>query len=270
MRIILFFSIVLTATTLNAQTKAVYYVTSVIGNVTRSDKHALAIGDTVMDVNKITVYDNAVINLFNADSGSMQLHSKNTSHSESLLTELCDLFKAKSSRISLSSRGDCDGGTFDDCLKIDTSINANLLMIDSLLFPQPINSNNNTQTTSTFFLQWKCNGKIINKIVACNNGHICIKPCDLVCDSINYNNSYGDITLGAIKSSQQGKGYEKLGSFQICCTTTAFINQYYLSLQQLMKDKSAKEIFSRFYTELYVFYGRPDLCNLKNIVHYTD
>jgi hypothetical protein len=254
---------------LHAQKNAVYYVTSVSGNVLRSDKHTLAVGDTVIDVTSVKCIENSVITLFSADSGSVQLHNAGEKNESHFFAELRELFKAKSSRISLSSRGGCDGGTLDDCLKIDTSINSNLLMIDSLLFPEPA-SNNSTQIKNTFFLQWRCNGKIVNKIIPCTNGRICIKPCDLVNDSTNYTNAYGEITLGAIKTSPQGKGYEKLGSFQVCYTTTSFINQYYSSLQQLMKDKSAKDVFSRFYTELYVFYGRPDLCYLKNIVHYTE
>jgi hypothetical protein len=269
MKKVFLISLLLTATILHAQKSTVFYVTSVSGNVLRSDKHALTLGDTVIDVKSVKCNNNAVVTLFNAEAGSVQLHAPAGGNSESLFDELCDLFKIKSSRISLSSRGGCDGGTLDDCLKIDTSINSNLLMIDSLIFPEPI-SNTNAQVKNTFFLQWKCNGKIVNKIIGCNNGHICIKPSDLVNDSINYNNTYGDITLGAIKNSPQGKSYEKLGSFQICYTTTAFVNQYYSSIQQLMKDRSAQETFSRFYTELYVFYGRPDLCNLKNIVHYSE
>lgn len=256
-------------TLLHAQKNVIYYVTSVSGNVLHSDKHALAVGDTVMNEKSLICNANSVVTLFNSEKGSIQLHGCEKNNDSHFFADLCELFKAKSSRISLSSRGGCDGGTLDDCLKIDTSINSNLLMIDSLVFPEPV-SNNNTQIKNTFFLQWRCNGKIVNKIIACKNGHICIKPCDLVCDSMSYNNTYGDITLGVIKTSPQGKGYDKIGSFQICCTTTSFINQYYSSLQQLMKDKSAKEIFSRFYTELYVFYGRPDLCYLKNIVHYTE
>ncbi len=185
--------LLLTTTLLNAQKTTVYYVTSVTGTVLRSDKHTLAVGDTVIDVNSVKCKENSVITLFNAEKGSIQLNDSKTKIDSHFFTDLCELFKIKSSRISLSSRGDCDGGTLDDCLKIDTSINSNLLMIDSLVFPEPV-SNNNAQIKNTFFLQWRCNGKIINKILACNNGHICIKPCDLVCDSINYNNTYGDIT----------------------------------------------------------------------------
>jgi hypothetical protein len=265
----LIFLLILMAMQGSAQKNIVCYVTSISGNAQKANGQQLSVGDTIYQsqLSMIKLFPKSSITLYNADEGSVQLPAQESSFS--FITAMLDVFKAKSSRVNLSSRGDCDAATLDDCINTDSAINRKLLLIDSLMLPEPV-ADDNTEIKNTFFLQWKCNGKIVNKILNCSNGHICIKPADLMYDTIKYDESYGAVTLGVIKISAQNKTPEKLSSFEIYCTTSSFINQYYASLQQLMKDRSSKEIFSRFYTELYIFYGRPDMCYLKNLVHYTD
>lgn len=272
-----------------SQKENICFVTSVNGVVQKNGKQ-LRVGDTIHFLNSLSMRKQLQINagariiFMHPSYGSFVINDKyealNNENIDSLFSladsyeqeskifeGLLEIFRLKASKIKLSSRGDCDEKLMNDYLKTDPEVNDRILLIDSLCLPL---TNSNEGVPVNYYLQWKYNNVLINKKLKVVNNKIIITPADLVFDTIVYNDEESAIKLATVRYRSTGKSFEPLATLRPHCISSEEIKNYYGTLGKLMPDTPPKELFERFYNELYIFYGKPDICYLKTVVGYKD
>ena len=264
-----------------AQDSTICFITYVKGEVLKPTGEKLQYMDKVYccDIPSLKYKDNASkIILYYPDSGSITLRKdllpKEGSH-EGLMDFLRHLFKLQGKKVSLSSRGDCVCLNPQACFSGDPSINEKVLMVDSLSFGGE--ETFYADPTAYYFLQCRQNGVTMkkngkpwtNKLRA-ENGVIIIKPENLVfSDSIPYNPETDELWLGlATKKDGVAMPAIKVASFRAEVLSSAELESYYNAVKETMPAANTRDIYKKFCNDIYVFFGKPNVCQLNYAINY--
>ncbi|HRI20967.1 MAG TPA: hypothetical protein PLA68_08430, partial [Panacibacter sp.] len=179
-----------------------------------------------------------------------------------------EFFRLKASRVKLSSRSaDCACTVMEDCIKTDPEINDKLLVTDSLVLPA---ESVDESIRIIYILQWKHANTIYNNKLQIVNNKVVITRSDLMFNGVEYDENESPVKLGLQKFKGSAKSLSLISTIKLHFITSGELTDYYARLRSAMPGKTEKELFERFCQELYIFYGKPDVCKLKSIVHYTD
>jgi hypothetical protein len=263
----------LICTHISAQDNLLFFVRSISGSAKKPNSTILSPGDTIRYsmLSKLALNPKStVVNLLSAngpfsyfiDSSEYLSDQKISKKVEDEFENVAEIFRLKGSNIQLSSRGGCIE-TLDDCLKTDPAINEKILVIDTLWVPVSENENGDI---IKYFLQWKHNDIIYNNKLTVINGKVKITANDLIFKGIKYDESEA-VKLGIIKYDNAGKSYSDIAKIKLSIASSHELREYYSGLSMLLHGETQATIFERFYKEVYIFLGKPDLCVLKSLVY---
>jgi len=262
---------------------ATCYITFVKGDVRKPDDKPLVAGDTIVFSNVPGIKfmnDVGMANLYHPALGSFRLNKNEIiggkSHTEGFFHFIEHLMKIKGRKISLSTRGDCLCITAESCFVADMAINDKLLLVDSLSFAA--DPSVYEAESAYYYLQFKrngelikSNGKTVNNKLKIEEGNVSIKPVHLILPDTNiYNPDTDEVSLCLLLSNDGEKMTKLIASMKIKIVEAAELQTYYKSLQDGMPGKDTREIFDVFCEDLYIYFGKPNICHVKKLINYTN
>ena len=266
----------------NAQDNSICNITFVKGDVRKNWGKKINSGDTLKfkDIQTLNfISDGSLVNLYHPILGSFRLNKNEmigADAHESFLTFLTHLLKIKEKKISLSSRGECQCMSAQSCFYTDTAINNKILLLDSLTFAA--DQSIYESEAAYYFLQCKRDGKFIikdKKIVTnklkINDGIVSINRPDVIfLDSSMYNPDTDDLILGLFQLKDGQRMTSLVVNLKIELANAEELLKYYSILQNAMDGKDTREVFEIFCQDVYLYFGKPNLCVIKNLINYSN
>lgn len=245
------------------------YITSVRGTVLYPDNKLVKPGEKIMfrNINQLVPKDSTCfITFYHPTEGSFgnTLQKTTDKKRKSVTSYVKEIVRGHEVSISLSSRSsDCSCKSLAECIAVDPAINSKILLIDTLLLPA---RKDFPDTDSCFyFFQWKDQSRIRNSRLVDRDGFLVITRDGLITDGMLYPDSgSAPLTLGVCKLSEGNKRYEIVTQIQFQVVEAGTLRTYYRLLQQA--DPKSEKLFDRFYTDVYAFFGKPDVCGLQKLV----
>lgn len=244
------------------------FVTSIKGSAFYHGK-ALKPGDTIsyhrvsthLELKKgsmVTFYTSK--GTFRARTGEMA----SKKHGENLLHFAKEMLRINGRNVSLSSRGDCDCFSAEDCFATDPQINDKVLFTGTLSFPIPPDIR---ADSFFYFLQLTDTSGTYNNKLSIVEGQVQITENDLLFGNQPYAEQQGSVLkLGLFRYVKGEKRPALVGSLKLERLPAAAVRSYYDELKKNMTSANEDAILESLYTDLYVYYGKPHLCQLKKLI----
>jgi hypothetical protein len=246
------------------------FVTSIKGDIRRDNQKLVRVGDTISysRVKKLQFYTPGIATFFSS-AGSFRAYTRGpveSSRSEGVVDFVKDILKVHGKSVSLSSRGECICMMPEDCLSSDADINANLLLFDTLSF---IGASSGIYDSCFYFLQMKSGQTVFSNRLKTEHGKVLITNADLTFKGVDYTDGQ-DLVLGICKWKEGTNHLVFVTRLKIMTASGTLLKDYFNTLKQAMKDRTPAEVYETYYTDLYVFFGKPDDCRLKKLIDYHE
>jgi hypothetical protein len=258
----------------SAQENAICMVTSVKGVVFTTYQKRLRSGDTIAynNAQRLQFQTAGVVTLYHPQAGSFRVYTRGAytpEHKESFVDFVGHLLKVKGKTIALSSRGDCECLTVQDCVRSDAELNDQLLLVDTLYLPLQFRPN--SADSSFYFLQRRKNGRSYNRVLQVTKRNVLVTASDLQFEGEPYvADDEEPVSIGFSKIREGKREYQLLARFKPNVQNQETLRDYFNALQTARAGSSSAELFQNFYTDVYILFGKPDACRLKQIVHFKE
>jgi hypothetical protein len=249
------------------------FVTSVRGDLRFDKEKVVKVGDTLSysKVKNLQFYSPGLATFY-CSLGSFRAYTSGTvvSKEENKFIDFVkDILKVNGKNISLSSRGNCTCMMAEQCLYSDPQINERLLLFDTLSFPA---ADPSTYDSCFYLLQMKApDGRLFNNRLHKDGRTVIITPKDLLFNGKSNNDwDTQDVVLGVNKWVDGHQSANYVIKIKFSVVNNELLKGYFNTLKYAMPSASDAELYQIFYTDLYVFFGKPDGCRLKKLINYHD
>jgi hypothetical protein len=251
-----------------AQKDVLCFVTSVKGDCWYGEKKKLRVGDTISytRIRSLLFRSPGLVTFYSAQ-GSCRAYTKGAVKPEehgSLLDFAMELLRLNAKTVALSSRGSCDCLVAENCLSTDASINESLLLADSISFPA---KTDHRYDSAFYFIQYQTGSGLKNQRLTSKGTNIFLTTSDL--EGAGQVQPF-PVTLGVCHMLKGKKSYEIVSKLLVNPVDPSTLVSFYETLKVATPSAPPEEIWKTFYSDVYVFFGKPDQCRLKQLIHFND
>ncbi|MCT4622770.1 MAG: hypothetical protein N4A46_04035, partial [Schleiferiaceae bacterium] len=184
-----------------------------------------------------------------------------TEEDNSFADYLEEVMGVKGEKVPLYSRGGCTCSNPNACLTSDVKINENVLIVDKLEFIEE------SYTDVIYFVQFEHDGEKMNKLIPNDGSHFYIdKSLFELPDSSQFDFNTPAL-LGRVVKDGEKNIPQRICKFKLVFTEKETLIDHYKVISELFPKENEKLIFDEFAGSVYRNFGKPDVCELKELIN---